>query len=289
MLSSGENRTKNQLRRIFRLRTPEVGEPPEELENELLRRLRQRQGARETRAATALPGRALWSFVGDHRWAIAALALSVGACRLPVDYQRSFGASIDCQLPANNFDEGSLHAMSEDLRIAIGAESIALRVAVTNDDARVRVDVWGDLEDENDALEHIRGLNSNLREASCTALPLAGTVHGTLGGRVGYNLLSLDVLDRKGAKATREAILEELAAQGFHGTAKVEILDTKGQREIKISLEEEYELDDESSDTRHIEALDSLPHAIPIEAIDDAYEIDVEVKRRRILLPPETP
>ena len=288
MLPSGENRTKHQLRRIFRLRTPEVSEPPKKLESELIRRLRQRQGAGEKRVASAPPSRSLWSFVGDHRWAIAGLALTVGACRLPVDYQRSFGASVDCQLPANDFDETSLHAMSEDLRLAIGAESIALRVAVTHDDARVRIDVWGDLEDENDALQQIRGLSSSLREASCTALPLAGTVHGTLGGRLGYNLLSLDVLDRKGATATREAILEEITAQGFRGTAKVEVEDTNGQRKIKISLEEEYEVDDESADVHPLEALDPA-HLIPIEAIGDADEIDVEVRRQRIRLFPETP
>ncbi|HFE46463.1 MAG TPA: hypothetical protein ENJ18_13375 [Nannocystis exedens] len=273
MLSSDENRTKNQLRRIFRLRTPEVNEPPKELEDALVRRLHQRQDCAES-VSKIPPSRRIWSFVGDHRWAIAGLALTVGACQMPVDYQRSFGASVDCQMPAKNFDEGSLQAMSEELRDAVGAESISLRVSVTNDEAQVRIDVWGDLEDENDALEQVRDLSPNLSDATCTALPLAGTVHGTLGGRLGYNLLSLDVLDRRGAEATRQAILEELAAQGFRGTAKVEVEDSNGQRKIKISLEEEYEHGEGESEQGE-------PPELPLKAVGNADEVDIEVKRQR--------
>jgi len=228
---------KHQLRQLFNLRTPAVGEPPKELENSLVARM-------QRRTPKAAPRRSFWSFLGDHRWAIAGLALTVGACRLPIDYQRSFGASVECSAEATAIDEAALNSMSEDLRVAIGAESIALRIFRTDDDAHVRLDVWGDLEDEDEALTHVLELAPSLKEAQCEAEALEGTVHGTLGGRLGYNLLDLDLLDRRGAAATREAILEKLAAEGFRGTAKVEIEDSDGQRKVKISIEERIELDE---------------------------------------------
>ncbi len=228
---------KNQLRRLFDLRTPAVGEPPKELENAIVARMQRRTVKPPKR-------RSFWSFLGDHRWAIAGLAFTVGACRLPVDYQRSFGASVECSVDPEALDEAALNAMSEELRLTIGAESIALRVFRTDHDAQVRLDVWGDLEDETEALAHVLDLAPSLRDGRCGAEALEGTVHGTLGGRLGYDLLDLDLLDRKGAAATREAILEKLAAEGFRGTAEVEIEDSDGQRKVKISIEERVELDE---------------------------------------------
>ena len=224
-----------QLRRIFNLRTPSIGEPPPALEEGLVGRLRQR--------SEPAPRRSLWAFFGDHRWAFAGLALAVGACTVPVDYQRSFGASVDCTLADEAVDEDALTAMTEELRVAVGAESIAMRIMRSDDDeARVRVDVWGDLDDEDEALATIRELAPPLATASCAAQALEGTVHGTLGGRLGYHILDLDLLDRADASATRESILEELSAQGFRGSAEVEIEETGGRRRVKISLEERYEI-----------------------------------------------
>lgn len=257
---------KNQLRRLFDLRTPAVGEPPKELENAMVARMQRRSVKPPQR-------RSLWSFLGDHRWAIAGLALAVGACRLPVDYQRSFGASVECRVDPEALDEPALNAMSEELRLTIGAESIALRVFRTDDDAQVRLDVWGDLEDEAEALAHVLDLEPSLRDGKCEAQALEGTVHGTLGGRLGYDLLDLDLLDRKGAAATREAILEKLAAEGFRGTAEVEIEDSNGQRRVKISIEERVELDENGD--RVIERGDG-------ETLEIVEEIEIEAGHKML-------
>ena len=75
--------------------------------------------------------------------------------------------------------------------------------------------------------------------ASAAPDPLAGTVHGTLGGRLGYALLDLD-LDHRGAEITRGEILEQLRAQGFTGTAEVEVQEDDGKHMVKIRLEEHH-------------------------------------------------
>jgi len=251
----------HQLRRLFSLRSPEVGEPPKALEEALVKRMR---------SAPRKARRSVWSFLGDHRWALAGVGLAVGACSLPVDYQRSFGASVECTIADTTLDEATLQEMSEELQAAVGAESIALRVMRTDDVALVRVDVWGDLEDEEDALQTIRELAPTLADASCTAQALEGTVHGTLGGRLGYNLLDLDLLDRDDASATREAILLELSAQGFRGSAEVLVEDDgNGQRKVKISLEESYELEEG----------ESPPEDLEIRGLGGHGEIEVEHER----------
>jgi hypothetical protein len=241
---------KDQLKRLFRLREPEVGAPPPQLEEALVERLRRR-------TATATPKRGgFFGLIGQHRFAFAGVALAMvfGACRLPVDYQRSFGASVRCVVDPAALDEAELQAMSRALETAIAAESVALRVMRDDTSAQVRVDVWGDLEDEEDALDLVVELAPTLRAASCSAQAIEGTVHGTLGGRLGYSLLALDVLDRKSAAEAREEILIELAAQGFAGKAEVEVEDDgNGQRKVKIRLEETIDSDGELPPLRDVQ------------------------------------
>ncbi|MEZ4383326.1 MAG: hypothetical protein R3A79_18500 [Nannocystaceae bacterium] len=253
---------KDQLKRLFRLREPEVGAPPSDLEDALVERLRRR-------TAAPAPTRRFAGFIGQHRFAFAGVALAMifGACRLPVDYQRSFGASVRCVAEPDALDEAELQAMSRELEVAIAAESVALRIMRDEQRAQVRVDVWGDLEDEADALDLIVDLAPTLRGASCSAQAIEGTVHGTLGGRLGYSLLSLDVLDRKSAAEAREEILVELAAQGFAGKAEVQVEDDgQGQRKVMIRLEETIDSDGELPPLRSFD----------VEASAGADEVEVE-------------
>lgn len=231
-MSSEDPRTL--LRRLFRLREPEIGPPPADLEAAIM--------ARHAARHVAPRRRGLWAFVGDHRWAIAGAALAVGACRLPVDYQRSFGASVECRADPASLEEAALHTMTEALRERIAAENVSIRVMLDDEGlGQVRLDVWGDLEDADEALAHVRELAPALADAECEAAEIEGTVHGTLGGRLG-RFIDVDI-DRRGAAEAREAILAELAAQGFRGHAEVEVEDDgQGQRRVKIRLEEKLEL-----------------------------------------------
>ncbi len=103
----------------------------------------------------------------------------------------------------------------------------------------MRIDAWGPIEDHEAALVAIREAEPGLRDADCVAEALAGTVHGTLGGRLGYALLDLDI-DRKGADITRAEIREQLRVQGYTGTAEVEISDEAGQHTVKVRIEQHH-------------------------------------------------
>lgn len=81
--------------------------------------------------------------------------------------------------------------------------------------------------------EHAAGIP----EGACVRTPLTGTVHGTLGGRLGHDLLDLD-LDRADAEATRLQVLEAMAREGIEGDAQVQVHDDgAGRREVEVRIE----------------------------------------------------
>lgn len=223
------------LRRLFARREPLVGPPPTELEDRLLAQHRRLYPPRARSGAFA-------AFFAAHRLAAAggALALVVGACQLPAEYEREFGVSFACTVERTAYALDSAPDLGDRLGAAIEAGSMTLRV---QDDGgptlAMRIDAWGPLADPAAALATMRAVTPALRDASCTAQPLSGTVHGTLGGRLGYALLDLDI-DHKDAELTRAEILEQLRAQGFTGTAEVEVEDGAGQRRVKIRLEQHH-------------------------------------------------
>lgn len=221
------------LRRLFRRHEPIVGPPPADLEDRLLAQHRRRYPVQAR-------GRGFAALLGAHRFAAAgaAVALVAGACQLPAEYERSFGVRFACTAERAAYTADSVPDLADQLAAAIGAESISLRVHDAGGPTiAVRIDAWGPVEDPEAALSAIRGATPALRDATCAAQPLAGTVHGTLGGRLGYALLDLDI-DRKDAAITRAELLEQLRAQGFTGTAEIEVEEQPGQRRVKIRLEQ---------------------------------------------------
>lgn len=190
------------------------------------------------------PARGAWAFVRAHRWAascgLAALGLAA-ACQVPVDYDRNFGATVWCE--AGRFDEGPTRALADRLVERTAAERVAVRLVADERDgpAKLRVDLWGadpELAGE-EMLAELDGMVA-LPGADCTVEPLVGTVHGTLGGRLGLELLDLELLDRDDAEAARQQLLAQLEARGLKGDAKVEISELgDGRREITVRIEAE--------------------------------------------------
>lgn len=216
------------LRRIYGGAAPTP--PPEALEQALL-----------AEHARLYPPRVRgWAFA--HRWALACVATTVAAvaaCQVPVDYEREFGASVGCELPRETWPEVQLESVAQELAQELGAERLAIRAHDDDGPTRsFRVDLWG-AEDVDDAalLAALHVHAPAIPAGACATTPLAGTVHGTLGGRLGYRLLDLD-LDRRDVEEARREILAKLAEQGLHGSADVEIRDAgDGKREVKIRIE----------------------------------------------------
>lgn len=225
------------LRRVYREAAPvpeDLSDPPDELERALLR---------EHAARHPAPARAgLRGFLAGHRWALAGVGVALAAaaaCQLPSDYRRAFGAAVTCDLPRETWPEGQVETLAEGLAQALGAHRLAVRV---HDDGRgatreLRFDLWGADVDDAALLAALRARAPALRADACRNDPIAGTVHGTLGGRLGYGLLDLD-LDHADAEAARMEILAELERRGLDGDARVEIRDNgAGTRAVEIRIE----------------------------------------------------
>jgi len=225
------------LRRMYR-GSAEAGEatqpppPPSALEQALL----------AEHAALYPDRRPVRGWIGAHRWAVAGVSLglaTVVACQVPVDYERAFGASLGCELSRETWSEVQLEELAQELAVDLGADKLAIRAADEGGERRsFRVDLWGaeDLDDEA-VLGALQVHAPMIPAGACSQTPLAGTVHGTLGGRLGYNFLDLD-LDRKDAEEARREILEALTREGLEGSAEVEINDDgDGKREVKIRIE----------------------------------------------------
>lgn len=234
------DRLTDRLRALYRGTTPDpkdMSSGQDALERRLLA-----EHARLYPPVTATPatGR-VRRFLGAHRWAVtgvgAALA-TAAACQVPVDYEREFGASITCELSAETWPEGQMDATIHALADSLGAARVAVRVKHEGGPMRsFRMDLWGADVDDDGLVAALRAHTPSIPPDACTRTPLAGTVHGTLGGRLGHDLLDLD-LDRADAETARAEILEELERQGLAGEARVEVRDHgHGRREVEIRIE----------------------------------------------------
>lgn len=223
------------LRRLYRAAEPapeDMSQGADALERRLLAEHAARYPGGE---ASGLRG-----FAAAHRGAFAALALGVataGACQVPVDYEREFGASVECQLPRDSLPEGQVDAIARALEQGLGSERLALDV---HDDGgpslRFRVDLWGASVDDAGLIAALRDAAPQIPAGACTRTPLAATVHGTLGGRLGLRFFDVD-LDREDAETARARIVEELAQQGLEGDAEIEIRDDgEGKREVEVRI-----------------------------------------------------
>ncbi|WAS96339.1 hypothetical protein [Nannocystis punicea] len=246
------------LRRLYRAGAPEehvlsdMSVPPPSLEQDLMARFARRH------PAPARPR--LAGFVRGYRWALstglAAVAVAA-ACRMPYDYDRGFGATVWCEAIGEDVPTSDrLRALADRLEQRAAAEQVTMRVHADHGSAAtVRIDLWGGdaarIDDE--LLAEVEDM-PELKVESCRIEPLVETVHGTLGGRLGFEWFDLELLDQDDAEAARAQILERLEARGLRGDAEVEISDDgAGRREIKIRIEAEGELPDDGAARSELE------------------------------------
>lgn len=232
------------LRRLYRASAAtserdleDMSSPPLSLEQDLM--------ARHARRYPAPASRGLGSLLRAHRWALSsglAAVAAVAACQLPVDYDRSFGATVWCEGGIDPEASHLVHKLADRLQRRTGAEEVNVRVhAVAGAPAVLRIDLWGEgaAAAGDDLLSETAAVEAPWAD-DCRVEPLVETVHGTLGGRLGRELFDLELLDRDDAEAARAQILERLEARGLTGTAEVEVSDRgDGRREIKIRIEAE--------------------------------------------------
>lgn len=191
-------------------------------------------------AAAYPPRTGVRGFFAAHRFAVGSVGVALAAaaaCQVPLDYEREFGASVTCELARETWPEGQIDGIAHDLAEALGAERVALRV---HDDGGAtqsfRVDLWGAEVDDVGLIAALRERAPQIPVSACVRTPLAGTVHGTLGGRLGFGLLHIDI-DHLDAESTRLEILAELERQGMAVDADVQVREVDGKREVQIRIE----------------------------------------------------
>jgi len=173
------------------------------------------------------------------RYAMGALLLIAVlgvACELPTSSQVEMGQHARVWFVADEaeLDNGAFDMRLREALAAAGAEKVHIAL-LQNDGAPTELQVfaWGQHVSQDDIeaviLQHVG--QTNLRTIDFESL--AGTVSETLGRKIGRRLFGIDVSGET-AEQLRATILEQLAAQGFDGTARVEVLDDGTRRKVTV-------------------------------------------------------
>ncbi|KYF81838.1 hypothetical protein BE11_37620 [Sorangium cellulosum] len=223
---------RRKLRRLFGGPAPLRPEHARELEGELMARFGQLYPEQEV-----APMKRLWL---RKALVVAAAAVICGAaaCVAPADMEVPVGRSISIQVA-----EGAELPEAEALLAVVRGEGKTQRVGVRAQRAggvvTLQLEVWGDELPEGDVAERIRVAFPALAGAEIREDVLAGTVRGTLGAKLGHELLDLDVLDKDDVEAARRQVMEQLAAQGIEGKVDVHIEGDGGKRKVKVQVKRE--------------------------------------------------
>ncbi|WP_437326588.1 hypothetical protein [Sorangium sp. So ce381] len=233
---------RRKLRRLLGEPAPLRPEHARELEGELMAAFGQLYPEQEV-----VPMKRLWL---RKALVVAAAAVVCGAaaCVAPADVEVPVGRSISIEVA-----DGAELPEPEALMAAVRGEGKTARRARVMVRGRrgdgattLTLDVWGDEVPEGDVAERIRAAFPALAGAEIREDVLAGTVRGTLGAKLGHELLDLDVLDKDDVEAARRQVMEQLAAQGVEGKVDVQIEGDGEKRKVKVQIKLEAPPQDEA-------------------------------------------
>lgn len=237
------------LRRLYARAEPTP--PPEherELEKELMQRFDRRVPAEEPAWwALRLPR---WAWAGA-----AALAIAVGACVSPSDYEVKMGDRLGILVDAEKRHAVDVQEIVQFVRGGYPLDRLEVEVRMersvfrTGEGAkegqtimRIQLDMVGEGADADEVWEDLVEEFPALTGARMEDEDLEGTVHGTFGGLLALRYLDL-VIDEHGVEEAKRQILADLEARGFEGDAEIDIQDHKGdgnhERKVEIRLREE--------------------------------------------------
>lgn len=251
------------LRGLYRVPgTPGQAEHQAAHEDELLAAVaRRRDGAAAGSASGGSIGlgRRWPAWLRLPRFAIAGVlgvAVAVGACVMPAEYPVSLGYGFDVLLPAERGATLDPEALAEHLKGHEGVERVEVRMFQTHQervvddgplaieqDLRVQVFVFGDAMDAESLEAELQASFPELEGLQLREVPLEGTVHGTLGGKLSHHFLDV-VIDRHGVEEAERQVLAGLIAEGVAPEdAEVDITEIEGEdgeRRIEVRVKAEH-------------------------------------------------
>ena len=184
----------------------------------------------------------------SRRWWLGGLVFAgavAGACVLPVEYDMPLGQRVDISIDASYRDEVDPERLARFVEQEYAAERIEVRVSMsshgaTEQTARGRMEItimaFGAEDMPDDLADDLVEAFPVLEQAEVDNEAVAGTVHGTLGGKLGHAWLDV-VIDEHGVEEARRRLMADLAAQGLDGEAEIEIVDEPGHREVKVRVQ----------------------------------------------------
>ncbi len=230
MRSEGSTHRTAGLSRLFRAPTPARPEHRQRLADDLVARL----------PAAAPRSR-------SRRWWVGGLVFAgalAGACVLPVEYDMPLGQRVDISLDAVGHDDLDPELLARFIEEQYEVERIEIRVSASSHGAsettargpmQITILAFGAEDIPDDLADDLVDAFPVLEEAEVDNEAVAGTVHGTLGGKLGHAWLDV-VIDEHGVEEARRRLLADLAAQGLAGDAEIEIVDGPGHREVKVRV-----------------------------------------------------
>lgn len=168
----------------------------------------------------------------------AALILGVAACAAPADMDVDVGRRLRIE-----YDAAAGPAPEAILEVVRGfgpLDDVTVQVRKRGGAIAIELDAWGDGLPAGPLAGRLQEALPGLAGASIEEEPLTGKVRGTLGEKLGHDLLDLDVLDAEDVEEARQRLMAELRAQGVGGQVDVQIEDEGGgKRKVKVRVQAE--------------------------------------------------
>lgn len=198
------------------------------------------------------PRKQRWNIMTHKTWfrpvvaGLALLVLGVAACTTPTEYDVQMGQQVTLGL--DGADKAASEAMIQEVAAWLegrdGVEGIMVGIEeIAGGPLTANMTVWGQGLDGAALQADLAVAFPALAEADVTVEALAGTVDGHLADAMGHALFGIEVSGET-AEEVRLEILAQLAAEGFSGDARVEVIDEGGERRINIELNDVQAADD---------------------------------------------
>lgn len=240
------DRLNDKLKALHRTENPDQGQR-QALEADLLNRYRQIHPRNRRWLMLLNPWNktARLALVG-----LALMVLTVGACttetttEIEAGQQAHISLNMDGLAADKSVDmDTRLRAITDFIAAQPGVEELNVNVREMMDDAgAVTTDlglmIWGEGLDSDALSTALLAEFPELADADISFEPLSTTITESIFDRLGRQVFNIET-DGASDEDIRAQILEQLAAQGFHGDAQVEVITEDGMQEIKIILEEE--------------------------------------------------
>lgn len=163
----------------------------------------------------------------------AVLAVGIGACQMPAEYQTEIGTSLALTAPTSEELKAQIEEIVGHARDFVGAGKVQAQIRVTPETTHITLYCWGTDIPSQEVFKELTTRFPILEGATFEEQPIEDVIQGTLGGKLSKGLFNVDIDDLPIEEA-RQRLLEKMQAQGIEHP-QVEIQEVPGEgRRIKI-------------------------------------------------------